>query len=48
MMHAQAYPEPVPSPMPTPPPPAPPGTELPGPGGEDISLPPIEEPVPAI
>ncbi len=48
MIYAQTAPEPVTPPMPAPPPPSPPGTDLPGPGGEDITLPPMSEPVPAI
>jgi len=48
MIYAQAFPEPVPAPAPEAPPPAPPGTEFPGPGGDDISLPPLQEPVPAM
>jgi hypothetical protein len=47
-MHAQTAPEPVTPPLPPSPPPAPPGTELPGPDGNDISLPPLGEPAPAM
>lgn len=50
MIYAQTAPEPVTPPMPPslPPSPVPPGTDLPGPGGPDIQMPPIQEPVPAV